>query len=116
SPPAGVVILHAGTGPQAPPARAALKPPAQALLLTDAEPATASIVAEAARSLSRTARVLLVVNKMLAARSRLNLEALATLVPRAHGVLSVPLETAAASRLAAGDFSWRTAPTAWRLA
>lgn len=113
---AGVVILDCGTGLQEPPARAALKTSDQVLLLTDAEPATASIVAEAARSLSRTARVLLVVNKMLAARSRLNLEALATLVPRAHGVLSVPLETAAASHLAAGDFNWRTSPKGWRLA
>jgi len=113
---AGVVILDCGTGLQEPPARAALKTSDQVLLITDAEPATASIVAEAARSLSRTARVLLVVNKMLAARSRLNLEALATLVPRAHGVLSVPLETAAASRLAAGDFNWRTAPKGWSLA
>ena len=113
---AGVVILDCGTGLQEPAAQAALKTSDQVLLITDAEPATASIVAEAARTLSRTARVLLVVNKMLAARSRLNLEALATLVPRAHGVLSVPLETQAASRLAAGDFHWRTAPKGWRLA
>ena len=113
---AGVVILDCGTGLQEPAAQAALKTSDQVLLITDAEPATASIVAEAARRLSRTARVLLVVNKMLAAGSRLNLEALATLVPRAHGVLSVPLETRAASRLAAGDFHWRTAPKGWRLA
>jgi len=113
---AGVVILDCGTGLQEPAAQAALKTSDQVLLITDAEPATASIVAEAAGTLSRTAAVLLVVNKMLAAGSRLNLEALATVVPRAHGVLSVPLETRAASRLAAGDFDWRTAPKGWRLA
>ena len=113
---AGVVILDCGTGLHEPAAQAALKTSDQVLLITDAEPATASIVAEAARMLSRTAPVLLVVNKMLAAGSRLNLEALATLVPRAHGVLSVPLETRAASHLAAGDFNWRSAPKGWRLA
>lgn len=113
---AGVVILDCGTGLQEPPARAALATAEQVVLVTDAEPATASIVAEAARSLTPSKRVLLVVNKVPAMGLRLDLEAFARLVPGALGLVTIPSDVRAASRLAAGEFGWGTAPSGWRIA
>src|SRR5262249_16290948 len=113
---AGVVILDCGTGLQEPPARAALATAEQVVLVTDAEPATASIVAEAARSLTPSKRVLLVVNKVPAMGLRLDLEAFARLVPGAQGLVTIPSDVRAASRLAAGEFGWGTAPSGWRIA
>jgi MinD-like ATPase involved in chromosome partitioning or flagellar assembly len=113
---AGVVILDCGTGLQEPPARAALATAEQVVLVTDAEPATASIVAEAARSLTPSKRVLLVVNKVPAMGLRLDLEAFARLVPGAQGLVTIPSDVRAASQLAAGEFGWGTAPSGWRIA
>jgi MinD-like ATPase involved in chromosome partitioning or flagellar assembly len=113
---AGVVVLDCGTGLQEPPARAALKTSEQVVLVTDAEPATASIVAEAARSLVPSQRVILVVNKVPASGLRLDLSAFEQLVSGAHGLVTIPANVQAASRLAAGDFSWQTAPSEWRIA
>jgi hypothetical protein len=113
---AGVVVLDCGTGLQEPPARAALKSSEQVVLVTDAEPATASIVAEAARSLTSSQRVLLVVNKVPPSGLRLDLPFFRRLVSGAHGLIAIPSNPQAASRMAAGSFSWQTAPPEWRIA
>ena len=111
----GVVLLDCGTGLQEPAARAALKAADQVVLVTDAEPAAASLVAEASLLLEREGRPMtLVVNKLPAKGSRLDLASLARHMPSARALVVVPSEPAAASRLAAGDVDWRDAPRSWQ--
>ena len=47
---------------------------------------------------------------------RVDLDAFARLVPSAHGLVRIPADTRAASRLAAGDFGWGTASSGWQIA
>ena len=113
----GVVMLDCGTGLQEPGALAALKCADIVVLITDAEPATASIVVEAAQLLSRATRpIILVVNKMPARGARLRMDALLPRASVARNVVVVPCEVEAASRLAAGDIDWSDAPSGWRIA
>jgi MinD-like ATPase involved in chromosome partitioning or flagellar assembly len=112
----GMVILDCGTGLQEPTARAAIKAADQLVLVTDAEPAAASLVAEAATTLvSSTRPITLVVNKMPPGGSRLDLERLGRFVPHARGLVVVPHEPHAAGGLTTGEFSWRDAPESWQL-
>jgi MinD-like ATPase involved in chromosome partitioning or flagellar assembly len=61
----GIRVLDCGTGLQEPAARAAQASADQIILVSDAQPATASLMAEAARLLSTVGPPLtLVVNKM----------------------------------------------------
>ncbi|MBJ7610077.1 MAG: AAA family ATPase [Candidatus Dormibacteraeota bacterium] len=111
----GIIILDCGTGLQEPPARAALEAADQIVLVSDAEPATASLVAEASQSLRQAGKPLhLVVNKMGSRGSRLELKALEGHVPDAASLVVLPAERQAATRLAAGSFDWREGPSAWR--
>lgn len=113
----GVVVLDCGTGLQEPGALAALKCADVVVLVTDAEPATASIVVEAAQLLARAHRpIILVVNKMPARGARLSMDALLPRASVARNVVVVPREVEAASRLAAGDIDWSDAPNGWRIA
>ncbi|HXZ99435.1 MAG TPA: EsaB/YukD family protein [Candidatus Binatia bacterium] len=113
----GVVILDCGTGLQEPATRAALKCADHVMLITDADPATASIVVDAFRQLSSTGGpVTLVVNKMPARGSRLSLDALASKVETAVGVVVIPYDAGPASRIATGDFNWQAAPKRWQIA
>jgi MinD-like ATPase involved in chromosome partitioning or flagellar assembly len=113
----GVVLLDCGTGLQEPAARAALKAADQVVLVTDAEPAAASLVAEAALLLEREGRPMtLVVNKLPAKGSRLDLASLGRRLPSARALVVVPSEPAAASSLAAGELDWRDAPRSWQRA
>jgi MinD-like ATPase involved in chromosome partitioning or flagellar assembly len=112
----GVIVLDCGTGLQDPASRAAILSADEIVLVTDAEPATASLVAEAARRLTETSRPLfLVVNKMPPTGSVLNVTTLADHVPNASGLVVVPAQPQAASRLAAGDFNWSDAPPRWQV-
>ena len=73
----GVVLMDCGTGLHEATSKAALKTADQVVLVTDAEPATASIVAEAAALLRQEGVPLyLLVNKMPSAGSRLDVGAL----------------------------------------
>ncbi|MGH2820843.1 MAG: AAA family ATPase, partial [Actinomycetota bacterium] len=113
----GVVLLDCGTGLQEPAARAAIKAADQLVLVTDAEPAAASLVAEAAMTLVRTGRPLnLVVNKMPAHGSHLDLERLGQYVPQAQSLVVVPHEPEAAGLLTTSRFTWRDAPDSWQRA
>ncbi|HEX6539163.1 MAG TPA: EsaB/YukD family protein [Candidatus Dormibacteraeota bacterium] len=113
----GVVVLDCGTGLQDPGALAALRCADSVVLVTDAEPATASIVVEASQVLTRARRpILLVVNKMPPRGARLDVSALLPRVPAASGVIVVPWNTDAASRVGVGDFEWDEAPHTWRVA
>ncbi len=110
----GMVLLDCGTGLHDPAARAALQTADQVLLITDANPSTASLVAEAAGLLrERSTPTWLVVNRMVSG-SRLRLTSLEAYVPHARGLLVLPEDEAEANRVAAGIFNWPDAPPAWR--
>jgi MinD-like ATPase involved in chromosome partitioning or flagellar assembly len=114
----GVLVLDCGTGLQEPAARAAQATADQILLVTDAHPSTASLVAEAA-DLLRTVGppITLLVNKMPdEKRSRLDLSALEELVPEAQGLVTFADVPRAAAHVAEGAFAWEDAPESWQTA
>jgi MinD-like ATPase involved in chromosome partitioning or flagellar assembly len=112
----GVILLDCGTGLQEPASRSALSTADQVLLITDAEPATASLVTEAATVLEReNVPIWLVVNKLSGSGpTRLDMQALEVYIPQARGLVSVALEPRGAQVVAAGLFDWRDAPKSWR--
>jgi MinD-like ATPase involved in chromosome partitioning or flagellar assembly len=112
----GVVLLDCGTGLHEPASRAALRTADQVVLITDAEPATASLVTEAAALLRReNVPIWLLVNKMSRSRTaRLDLPALESYIPQARGLVTVAFEQRAARIVSAGLFDWRDAPKTWR--
>jgi MinD-like ATPase involved in chromosome partitioning or flagellar assembly len=113
----GVVLMDCGTGLHEPTSKAALKTADQVVLVTDAEPATASIVAEAAALLRQEGVPLyLLVNKMPSTGSRLDVAALEAYIPQARGLVVLPSNQRAASQLATGLFDWRDAPAGWKRA
>ena len=114
----GVLVLDCGTGLQEPAARAAQAAADQIVLISDAHPSTASLVAEAAELLRTVGPPMtLVVNKMPRKRdTRLDLEGLERLVPDAHGLVTLDEDLRSATRVASGDYSWDDAPPQWRRA
>jgi MinD-like ATPase involved in chromosome partitioning or flagellar assembly len=114
----GVLVLDCGTGLQEPAARAAQAAADQIVLISDAHPSTASLVAEAAELLRTVGPPLtLVVNKMPRKRdTRLDLEGLERLVPDARGLVTIDEDLRSATRVASGDYSWDDAPPQWRRA
>jgi MinD-like ATPase involved in chromosome partitioning or flagellar assembly len=110
----GVVLLDCGTGLQEPAAGAAIKSSDQLLLVTDAEPASASLVAEAGQLLVRAGRpITLIVNKMHRG-SQLDIGHFARSLPEASGLVTVPSEPNEAARLAAARFDWQEGPPSWQ--
>jgi MinD-like ATPase involved in chromosome partitioning or flagellar assembly len=112
----GVLVLDCGTGLQEPAARAAQACADQLLLITDANPSTASLVTEAAQLLRTVGPPLtLVVNRMPAEKhARIDLDGLDRLVPDAHGLVCVSDDQQAAQRVASGDHAWdEAAPDSW---
>jgi MinD-like ATPase involved in chromosome partitioning or flagellar assembly len=113
----GMVILDCGTGLHDPASRAALRTADQILLVTDAEPSTASLVAEAAAFLKQEdVPIWLVVNKTPGSGSRLEVAALESYISHARGLLVLPMDLKAANRVAARTFDWRDAPAGWKVA
>jgi MinD-like ATPase involved in chromosome partitioning or flagellar assembly len=114
----GVLVLDCGTGLQEPAARAAQAAADQLVLISDAHPSTASLVAEAAELLRTVGPpITLVVNKMPRKRhTRLDLEGLEQLVPDAHGLITLDEDLRSATKVASGDYSWDDAPVQWRRA
>jgi hypothetical protein len=87
------------------------------VLVTDADPAGASLAVEAALPLTRAGLpVTLVVNRMPADGGRLDLDRLGSYLPDARGLVTLPEAPAAAGELATGAFGWRHAPAGWRRA
>jgi MinD-like ATPase involved in chromosome partitioning or flagellar assembly len=109
----GVIILDCGTGLQDPAAKAALATCDQIVLVTDAEPATASLVAESSTPLAAGRRPITVVVNKMSRKSRLALDRFGTFVPEATAMLTVPANTDGADLLATGSFDWRDAPKPW---
>jgi MinD-like ATPase involved in chromosome partitioning or flagellar assembly len=114
----GVLVLDCGTGLQEPAARAAQAAADQLVLISDAHPSTASLVAEAAELLRTVGPpITLVVNKMPPKRhTRLDLAGLEQLVPDAHGLITLDEDLRSATKVASGDYSWDDAPAQWRRA
>jgi MinD-like ATPase involved in chromosome partitioning or flagellar assembly len=110
---AGVLVLDCGTGLDAAPARCALECADQLVLVTDAQPDTASLVWEAARRLAPGPPLVLVANK-LDRSSRLDIAALERSIPFARGIIEVPHSRSGADQLLASRFSWTHAPDGWR--
>ena len=113
----GVIVLDCGTGLQDEASVAAVAASDHVVLITDAQPATASLVAESAGLVLSSGRPMtVVVNRMPARGARLDLARLSHYLPDARGLIVVPDEPAAAARLAAGSFDWRDAPGTWQRA
>jgi MinD-like ATPase involved in chromosome partitioning or flagellar assembly len=112
-----LILLDCGTGLQDPASAAAVAAADQVVLLTDAQPATASLVAQSAELLEQSRRpITVVVNRMPARGARLDLEQLSRFLPNARGLVVIPDQVPAATRLAGGSFDWRDAPPGWQLA
>lgn len=112
----GVIILDCGTGLQEPPARAALRCANQVVLVSDAQPSTASLVAEASTLVSGSGKpITLVINKMRR-DAALDIERFASYLPDLQGLITVPEERAAASALSRGELEWNDAPAGWQRA
>jgi len=113
------MVLDCGTGMFDPITVTALAAADQIVLLSDAEPNTAGVVAQAVEdTLSLTKKpITLVVNKWSEDHKRLNLQALmAHVEPRADvTVVLLDDRPQAASQLLAGQFSWQGAPPGWRV-
>jgi MinD-like ATPase involved in chromosome partitioning or flagellar assembly len=111
---AGLVLLDCGTGLQEPAARAALEAADQVVVVSDADPATASLVAEAVCRIPLAAPLTLVVNKMPARGGRLDLGRLAESLPGVDHVVVIPSNPKAACALGVGAFSWDGVPADWQ--
>jgi MinD-like ATPase involved in chromosome partitioning or flagellar assembly len=111
----GIIVLDCGTGLQDGAVRAALELADQLVLVSDADPATAQLVADAGRLLEeRDLPILLVVNKLPERHLRLDVAAFAAGVPSAVGLVTLPQADEAAARLSQGKFDWRNAPAGWQ--
>jgi MinD-like ATPase involved in chromosome partitioning or flagellar assembly len=112
-----ILLVDCGAGPQVPAARTAIDHADQVVLVTDADPVTASLAVEAGRSLAPTGPpVILVVNRMPSRGSRLDLQRLQQYLPAAGRPIVVPNDPDAAAVLRAGEFDWFGAPRSWRRA
>ena len=112
----GVIVLDTGTGLHEAAARAALATADQVVLVTDSEPSTASLVAEAAALLRQDALPIWLLMNKAGVPSDLDMHAFGAVIPHARGLLEVRSEMAAARRVAAGRFTWLDAPRSWRRA
>jgi MinD-like ATPase involved in chromosome partitioning or flagellar assembly len=113
----GTLILDCGTGLDSPAARAALACSDQLMLVTDGEPDTASLVAEAAeRRLAPHAPALVLVVNKLDRSSRVDVTALERRIDFADGLVLVPNQRAGADALHGSHFSWNHAPSSWQTA
>jgi MinD-like ATPase involved in chromosome partitioning or flagellar assembly len=114
---ADILLIDCEAGLQAPATRAAIDHADQVVLVTDADPATASLAVEAGLSLASTGPpVTLVVNRIPSRGGRLDLQRLHQYLPAAGGPIVVPSDPDAAAMLRAGEFDWTGAPGAWRRA
>src|SRR5207302_272234 len=113
---AGIIVLDCGAGLQDQATRAAMEAADQLVLVSDAEPPTASLVAGAALRLAGSSSFTVVVNRVPRSGGRLDLGHLAEDLGAARGLIRINQDVEAAARVADGEFSWDTAPEAWQVA
>jgi MinD-like ATPase involved in chromosome partitioning or flagellar assembly len=112
-----VVLLDCGAGLASQSGQALVRACDQLVLVTGADPASASLAVEAALPLTRAGlAVTMVVNRMPAGGGRLDLDQLGRYLPDARGLAAIPDAPAAADELATGAFTWQHAPARWRRA
>ncbi|MEP7105196.1 MAG: EsaB/YukD family protein [Chloroflexota bacterium] len=111
-----ILVLDCGAGMRDSVTRTALANADQVVLVSDADPATASLVADVARRMPESTSFALVINKLPRHGSRLNLEHLTEDVPGARGLVKIEADGEAAARLSVGEFSWETSPAEWQVA
>ena len=111
----GILIVDCGSGVLSAPVRAALESADQVVIVTDSDPATASLVAQAAMRLPEGTDYVIVVNKAPRGRPGLNLDNLREDVGRARMLVQVEGDAAAAGRLQQGRFDWDSAPHSWQV-
>ena len=111
----GILVIDCGPGVLSPPVRAALSAADQVVLVTDSDPATASLVARAALRMPKGKDFVIVVNKVSRNRPGINLENLREDVRNARMLLQVERDRGAAARLQHGRFDWHTAPDSWQI-
>jgi MinD-like ATPase involved in chromosome partitioning or flagellar assembly len=111
---AGLLLLDCGTGLHEPAATAALDAADQIIVVSDAEPATASLVAEAICRIRLTAPLTLVVNKVPARGVRLDLRRLADTLATVDHLVVIPTDVKTAATLGVGAFSWERTPLGWQ--
>jgi MinD-like ATPase involved in chromosome partitioning or flagellar assembly len=111
---AGLLLLDCGTGLHEPAAQASLQAADMVVVVSDADPATASLVAEAISGIPLTAPLVLVVNKMPSRGGRLDLNRLAETLPGVDQVVVIPSDPRAASALGIGAFCWDGVPEGWQ--
>jgi MinD-like ATPase involved in chromosome partitioning or flagellar assembly len=112
-----LVLLDYGAGLASQPGQALVRACDQLVLVTDADPASASLAVEAALPLTRAGlAITMVVNRMPAGGGRLDLDRLGRYLPDARGLVAIPDAPAAADELATGAFTWHHAPARWRRA
>jgi MinD-like ATPase involved in chromosome partitioning or flagellar assembly len=112
-----LVLLDCGAGLASQPGQALVRACDQLVLVTDADPASASLAVEAALPLTRAGlAITMVVNRMPAGGGRLDLDRLGRYLPDARGLVAIPDAPAAADELATGAFTWHHAPARWRRA
>jgi MinD-like ATPase involved in chromosome partitioning or flagellar assembly len=113
---AGMLLVDCGTGIHEAAAQAALAGADQVVIVSDADPATASLVSEAASRMPKCGPLTLVVNKMPHRGSRLDLNRLAETLPGVDTMVVIPAEPKAASTLGLGAFTWSGVPASWQRA
>jgi hypothetical protein len=113
----GVVLLDCVAGLDGSTARGAIGHADQLVVVTDADPATGSLVVEAALPLLEAGRsVTLVVNQRPVRGRRLDVRRLQQMLPMAGGPVLLPYEPAAGAALDGGRLALGDAPAAWRRA
>jgi MinD-like ATPase involved in chromosome partitioning or flagellar assembly len=110
-----ILVLDCGAGMRDPVTRAAIANADQVVLVSDADPATASLVADVARRLPADSSYAMVVNKLPRHGSRLNMEHLSEDVPGARGLVQIEVDGEAAARVSMGEFTWEDSPPEWKV-
>ncbi|HXM57864.1 MAG TPA: AAA family ATPase, partial [Candidatus Dormibacteraeota bacterium] len=111
----GVIVLDTGTGLHEPAARAALGTADQVVLVSDSEPSTASLVAEAAALLKQDGLPIWLAMNKAGVPTDLDLRTFGAVVGHAHGLVEIRNELQAARQVAGGRFNWVDAPGSWRV-
>jgi MinD-like ATPase involved in chromosome partitioning or flagellar assembly len=112
---AGIILLDCGAGLHDPATLAAMAASDQLVMVSDGEPRTASLVAEAALRLPSDISYTFVVNKAPRSGGRLDMGHLAQDVHAARAVIRIEAAAEQAARVAEGEFNWGEAPESWQV-
>ena len=110
---AGILVLDCGAGLGAPITRTAMAIADQIVLVSDGDPITAGLVAEAGHRLPAGTPFTYVLNKQPRSGGRVNVDQLADEIPGARGLIQVEPDPGAAASLTEGRFDWEHAPAPW---